>query len=115
MYICGCMCVAWPQDVNAGSEPLEAAVQRATTTLNSLRLDEISGTLDPEDRRLLQMVRRRGSFGHCSSLFYYYGRPIGLCIVNCLMAMQIEEQAVKMRRINMVRQLGSSSKSMAPQ
>ncbi|KAL8446626.1 hypothetical protein Emag_004686 [Eimeria magna] len=56
------------RDTHGGALPLEAVVQRATTVLNSLHLEEISGNLDPEDRRLLQMI---------------------------------EEQAVKVRRINM--------------
>ncbi|KAL8434210.1 hypothetical protein ACSSS7_003311 [Eimeria intestinalis] len=56
------------RDTHAGALPLEAVVQRAATVLNSLHLEEISSNLDPEDRRLLQMI---------------------------------EEQAVKVRRINM--------------
>ncbi|KAL8272285.1 hypothetical protein Esti_003802 [Eimeria stiedai] len=67
------------RDTHAGALPLEAVVQRATTVLNSLHLEEFCGDLDPEDRRLLQMI---------------------------------EEQAVKVRRINMGLQQVAASPGM---
>ncbi|XP_026194274.1 uncharacterized protein LOC34622848 [Cyclospora cayetanensis] len=57
-------------EVVGGRLPAGVAVKRVAETLKSLRLEEIQGIIDPQDRKLLQMI---------------------------------EEQAVKMRRINIVR------------
>ncbi|OEH74044.1 hypothetical protein cyc_06752 [Cyclospora cayetanensis] len=55
------------KEVVGGRLPAGVAVKRVAETLKSLRLEEIQGIIDPQDRKLLQMI---------------------------------EEQAVKMRRIN---------------